>query len=435
MNLGRKPTRLEIARLGYLLIVLIFLVVRGLAFSWSPIRRLPDTRWFEELDLLARGYHRFPTVPLLYRVVGSDHFRTVAQFTLAAVCWSILAAVIAATMRTSRLRVWAFAAILLFGSSVQIVVWDRNLLAESVGFSLAAAAMASWILLLARPSVGSATAVCVSMLFFSFVRETFAALTMLLVPVLLISLVFRQARRYRVAVLVVLLLISTASLAILLRKDVRWQFAMENVITKRILTDPERLATFRDAGMPVTPQLMALAGGWASSDGWRLHQSEEFRGFRQWLVSDFPRAYRKYLLEHPKWTLLAPLKDRESLLSPAPFYCYEGQVSILPLWLTGIVYPDSPFFLLACLCAVTAFAIFVFARPGAPRTWIVPIALLASTPIHALIVWHGDAMEVGRHAVALAGNLRLAILVLLLFAADAFASKAPNQSVETGGSR
>jgi hypothetical protein len=49
---------------------------------------------------------------------------------------------------------------------------------------------------------------------------------------------------------------------------------------------------------------------------------------------------------------------------------------------------------------------------------LVPVMMIVLTYPLAAIVWHGDAAEVGRHALMVAIQLRLGLWMLLLFAAD-----------------
>jgi hypothetical protein len=69
--------------------------------------------------------------------------------------------------------------------------------------------------------------------------------------------------------------------------------------------------------------------------------------------------------------------------------------------------------------AVLALAALLLALTRVPRRiWLVPIGLIAITLPHALVVWHGDALEPERHGVPAAVLARLGVVLLILFALD-----------------
>ena len=51
-------------------------------------------------------------------------------------------------------------------------------------------------------------------------------------------------------------------------------------------------------------------------------------------------------------------------------------------------------------------------------TWIIPIALILSAHFHAILVFHGDTLELARHAVQAVVQWIVGFYMLLLFAID-----------------
>ena len=92
-------------------------------------------------------------------------------------------------------------------------------------------------------------------------------------------------------------------------------------------------------------------------------------------------------------------------LLPAPW----ARSCIRPRWLAILVW-------LAVVIAAAAW----LARRGAARpVWLVPaVATLLQLP-HAAIVWHGDTIEIARHALTVSVVTRLGLLVLSIFLIDA----------------
>jgi hypothetical protein len=264
--------------------------------------------------------------------------------------------------------------------------------------------------------------VVVTTLLFAFVRETHAALTAGVLCALLLWLPLPGEKRYRVLAAAFVAAIAGWSLFAVSQSRERWRFNMDNVIAQRILTNPGRLAYFERAGMPVTQKLQSLAGKYASSDDWAFFSAPELESFRVWLDRDFGKAYLRYLLSHPWWTLASPFEDSR-LLAPnsrqPPFSGYfERQSLQFPRSAQRFLYPDSTLPLLVLLLVVAASVTWAGIRRGLAREAAVSILLVLSTIPHGLIAWHGDAGEIARHGLPVATNLRLGLLLALLQGLD-----------------
>jgi hypothetical protein len=144
-------------------------------------------------------------------------------------------------------------------------------------------------------------------------------------------------------------------------------------------------------------------------------------------------VYAGYLLRHPGYTLTAPFHGRQSALYSTPRNVesvldpsigpYNDNAShrflTLPRALERMFFPRG----VAALLALTAF---VLVAAGvlwwlgvASALWLVPLAIVVTTYPHLVVVWHESGVEVDRHAFEAALLLRLAILLLGLFAVDA----------------
>lgn len=392
-----------------------YVALRIIAFAAATTLRCSDTAAFEEFDVLARGSSRLPTVPLLYLTVSGDGARPVAQLAISVVCWLALASVIAGVVRSRSLRPAAFALVLAVSLVRPVLVWDRILIAESVMFSTTAGLVAAWIGLLAWPSAWTAASVATLTVFWGFGRETHIVLLLYVAFFAALGLV-RRWDFYQGISLCVTLVVAGAGLTLLSQSPTRKFFAMQNVIAQRILPEPRFLEHFRAAGMPMTPELVSLSGKYASSDDWLFYESPNLEDFRGWLHRDFDREYVLFLAANPAWSLSAPFADPRFWRQDIEIYI-DGRPGALPSSLERFLLPGKG--ILAILGAVVALAIASAARFGAKGYWAVPIAVIVSTLPHGLIVWHGDAMEVDRHLVPVAANLRLGIVLLLIFALDA----------------
>jgi hypothetical protein len=70
--------------------------------------------------------------------------------------------------------------------------------------------------------------------------------------------------------------------------------------------------------------------------------------------------------------------------------------------------------LIATLAGILPLALLRRTHPG----WLAPLALLLLLYPMMFLVWHGDAMEVGRHSVLNGVQFRLALWMLALFVID-----------------
>ncbi|MBF6612631.1 MAG: hypothetical protein IVW55_05825 [Chloroflexi bacterium] len=88
-------------------------------------------------------------------------------------------------------------------------------------------------------------------------------------------------------------------------------------------------------------------------------------------------------------------------------------------YLSQITYPDDPRFLLVWLIvALSAVCLAILKRLWSV-VWVIPVGLLLLAYPIAVIIWNGDAMEIGRHSLQVGIQLRLGLWLLLIFAADA----------------
>jgi hypothetical protein len=404
---------------------------------------------------------RAPTLPLFYKLLGSDELRVAGQVTLSIVCWLALAAALAALISNRRVRAIGFGAILLFSLAPQITHWDSILLAESLSVSFTAAVVAASLWLVQTPAWRRLGLLAGVTLVWVFTRDTNAYLAALVGVGMLIAIPFVTRRRLMVAGAAAMIVIAGLSLVsanggatadkraaalngrpdgsfgrtvaayrmpaqqYFLFSEGRWEFPLLNVIGQRVLTDPARLQYFKDHGMPVTPALLQMAGEYAPGRGGAFYRSPELAGFRRWLVDEGTSTYASYLLTHPGQVAKAFADDPRAMIfadetlpeSETGGAIRETVRDFVPEPLRRALLASSAFSLLLWVALGGAAA--YFAVTHVPRrTWLVPLALLASTVPHMLVIWNGDAQELQRHSLLVGVVGRLGILLLLLLALD-----------------
>ena len=119
---------------------------------------------------------------------------------------------------------------------------------------------------------------------------------------------------------------------------------------------------------------------------------------------------------------------RDDLLSPVGGYRAPGARHLLPPVLRHVVYLPPPLIVLALAMASLLAAGAAARRRVASAPLAVPIVGLLLTVPYAAIVWHGDAFEVGRHALVVQLLVRLCPLLIGLLVLDAVKGKSLTSS-------
>jgi len=197
---------------------------------------------------------------------------------------------------------------------------------------------------------------------------------------------------------------------------------VQNALAVRVFPYPNRIGWFADHGMPQAAAVTALARATASTDGNAPLVAIDlgdpaFRPLARWLRTDAARTYIAWLALHPGTVLKDPLLRPERTYNNADGHLSNyaaADRSDAPL-LTALLYPAWPWVLAAAVAAVIGGSLLGQVR----RLAWVAVALLGVLGFaHMLIAWHGDGMEVTRHASVGNVQVRLGVLILLLMLLD-----------------
>lgn len=427
------------------------MAVRVAAFAGVAVRTFPDTQSYLEVarrapwSLSFLASERAWTVPLLYKL-PTDGARAWGQLAVSVVCWLALAAALASSLRSRRTAVAGFAAVLVFSSSTWIVQWDRVLLSESVSLSLTAGVLALWLVVARRPTWPSVAALLAATTLWVFVRDTNAFIGLVAVPALLVWAARRPAVRARALVLtggiVALLVASGLSSAPERAQRNRWLTPMLNVLGRRVLVDEDRTAYFAARGLRLTPALRAQTGALAGVYGPNgqvpppMWEDPGLEGSRLWVRDHMRGVYAGYLASHPGYVLAPLAAHRDQLLAvqppteplvnyPLSYYRPEGARAALPGFVDRLVFPRTADGVLVLAALVAAGAVVAQRRRRLDRSSWVLVLVLAVTPAHLLLVWHGDPGEFTRHALEATVGARLGLVLLAALVADAIVSREP----------
>ena len=403
-------------------IVIAYVVVRLWSFMAVTPRDFPDTAGYERVAELPLDGRRFwmawrPfTIPLVYKALGGDaRTATSFQWAFSVVAWTILAAVAAASVRSRALRPGVVAALLVASLDDDVLRWDGDLLSESISLSLTALLAAGGLLLAGRFTTPRLLALLATATLWAFARDSSAyALPFLGLLVAALALTGSAPRRWLLVTLAFLLTFM-ASLATA-SAGRRWEVPLMNVLVGRIVPEPSRHAFFVERGMPVGPAETRLAESWLGPERRRALADPSVDDLRRWLEGRARRTYVAFLLTHPGFAVGGPLGDIDQLLSPRlDFYSPQGFRS-LPMSRLRV----GTLATVAVSGGLLATAGVLAVRGRARGSWLVPASAMGLALPLSAVVWHGDTVEISRHAVCLAVQVRLGAWLLLCFVADSW---------------
>lgn len=361
---------------------------------------------------------------LIFKLLGSSQVAIgIFQLVLSTSAWLFLAWVFVGSLQNQWGKLIGFFVTLVFSFSPTVQLWNHTVLSESLSISLLILILALFVRLSQQWKWRYLFWLSLSFVLWMSFREanTYIAL---FVAIALLGMGFVQ-RTFRVYWIVSFLIGMTFLVNYQLSSVYalpRWALPLAEVITHRILPNPEYLEFFTDNGMPTPRGLMALSGRNANSDDFAIINNSELKGFSRWLFNDARNVYVRFLLAHPGYTIASPLVNIQVLLG----YDYHQGVPIpdylpaLPDWVNGLFYPVGWFWPYVWL---SIFAIgYVFAvnlRSKRRLFWIILAFLLLAVP-QLYLIWHGDALDVERHAVVMNIQIHLGIWWMVLFQVDSF---------------
>src|SRR5436190_10803424 len=308
----------------------VFAAARIAAVAGRAATRLPDTAGYLELSFVGHG--RPWVVPLLYEVLASDGARVVAQCAIGIVCWCALAYVVASVVSRPWLQAAAVVGVLLVGAAPQVTRWDLTIASESFALSFTVAAVAAWLLLVARRTPARLALVWVATLLWAFTREAHLVLLPAVVVLLAISLLWRPARRRHMWLVVALVPVALWGVVTVLNDRAMTEYNTYGLIELRVLGRPDRTRWFADHGMPASPQIVAsksfVPRGLVPASVLRaaripvgLNPPELVvrggRAYVRWMRDDGPSRYLEWLATHPGYTLRQPLANIDLMVVPA----------------------------------------------------------------------------------------------------------------------
>lgn len=429
-------------------IFLGFLVARLLIFNADTDRDFPDTALYA---LMAReplsepsfwvGERPF-TLPMFYKAIGINRqniwlrseMRRIGevQFWLSVLAWTALGISLSSLLKTRWFRPVAFGVFLLFGLSLSIVQWEHLLLSESLSNSLFALwiAICLWgVRLWVRDKPGEnglriayiVVFACITILY-AFTRDTNAYFSLFTAVLMLFAMGISSIRRNPDAWFYIVLILILFAVFLVQNTSAeigrRWQGPFSNVIVQRILSDPDARGFFQRNGMPLDENVMQLQGQTTQEYGKALNSEPRYRPLVNWIDQHGKNSYTRFLLSRAYESLSLPIINRVKLISSDSSE-YRLVLKTMPEWaktISRIMYPEDPNWVMAGTVLLVGLLIFSGYRNRFSPACFIPLILVALVYPLMFVVWHGDAIEVERHAAQIGIQLRLAgwMMVILL---------------------
>jgi hypothetical protein len=340
--------------------------------------------------------------PLLLKISSQDVSRAATlHLGLSMLAWGFLALIVSASFRRPMLSLLSFGLILALSLTRHLASWDYVIMTESLSVTFFVFFLALGVWLTQQWEAYKAVLLIIAAFLLAFTRDTNAYLLLMLAGMLTLAVLFRWIKLRALVLVFAFLLIFFLNNH---TSDMggRWVFPLNNNIGKRILTNSRALAYFEGCGMPVTPELLALADSFANGQDRAFYESPALESYRAWLYADGKTCYMKYLLSNPLRRLAESLNQFQSLIRFENLNKFFARAydPVIPYSIEPLIYPV--YFILPLWILLTIVALFALWKKLWTFNPLWGIYILLCLPIlpHLFITWHGDAMAPERHALS-----------------------------------
>jgi hypothetical protein len=354
----------------------------------------------------------------------------IVQSVLAIGAWTLLATTAVGVVRSNVARWVALIAILGVALAPGVVQWNAFITTESLSMSLLCVVLAVGLRVVLRGTRRDLILFLIAIVGFAFTRDTNALVVGALAIVALVASV-RPAARIRglsIGVAGLVLAVSATSLSNAAQPP-RWYWPLAETTSIRLLADPGATRYLVDHGFPLDAETRSLPGRYIFIV-FQVKDGAAFASFRHWVRVDGRRAYLGFLVTHPGWTLRRPFDDRKAFFD---FGVVEGYSNNLlyrnhpggPFAVIGAVAAphSAPLAELWSLAAVVALGVLFRRRQQRALLGAITLSgVLAVIGYYA--AWHGDALEVYRHALTANVGLRLTLWFVTILVIDAVVERA-----------
>lgn len=373
------------------------------------------------------------TLPLFLKMLNTtpQNFQSVeqmnrirdAQFWLSIISWTLLALALTLAFRQYWLKFAIFTVTLFFSMTLEISIWDSLLLSEAISFSLLALTVASWVLLVVLMPHLKKTAFRISLVvlsvlaavLYSFVRDSNIYFLLMAAVIYFMGVLInphlsgsrRLAWVYAGSILVIFIIQNLN-----ITHGNRWQIFIMDHLAMRILHDPQAVKFFEKEGLPLSKELMSTTGMIGYEYQELMSTSPTLQPLRDWIDCCGKQAYLKYLLSTPIETMLEPIEQWQKLVNGGnleyrnPKYAFQELPDEVRRF-DEFFFPNQGWSI-ALLGLVSLIGIIDYIVTKRQPLWIVVGILFITIYPSMFIVWHGEPLEIERHAAQIGIQWRLA---------------------------
>lgn len=384
------------------------------------------------------------SLPLFFKMLGTNthNFQSSeqmnrifhAQMALSMVSWGCLALVVGLNFSRQATQLAAFGIVLFFSLSLEVSLWDALLLSESLSSSLFVLLLAGWIGLLSnvplfqhpwmRKSLGVLVLLCTVL--YSFVRDS--NIYFVMVGSIIIVLVWITRERLRVywqagLLYLIFLFLLYAGQTLSMSYGNRWQVFIYDHLAMRILHDEDATRFFENEGLPISSELLHTRDmiGFQYQDLYM--NSPAFESVRVWTNERGKSAYFKYLLSQFETTLIEPLKNSPKLLLGSNLEYRSPKYGVWPtsqkiIEINRMFFTRQGWVLLFFAAIAVWQVIYMLLNRGVHPVGAIVAVLVFSLYPMMFIVWHGEPMEIERHAAQIAIQTMLAAWLSLILTVE-----------------
>jgi hypothetical protein len=357
---------------------------------------------------------------LIYKLLG-DSLTAIglAQLAFSTVAWLFLAWMLIGSLKTSAGKLLGFVVVMGISLSPTVQAWNHAGLSESFSISMMIVILALFIGLLQRWRLSFFLVLIFFFALWLSIHEVNLYLGLLAASILfIIGLMRKNYRTFLILSFCIVAVAAVNSYLSSLYALPRWALPVAEVITKRILPVPEYREYFSSQGMPVTPELMALSGRWAHSDNYAILNSHQLRGFSKWLFMDGKTVYTKFLITHPIYTLTLPAVNVDEMLAVDFSQLIPGYKPALPAIVNELFFPVRWFWVyLGFFVLLFVIPLWKGRREASRAFWLIVLFFIFSIP-YLYLAWHGDALDLARHAAVANIQFHLGTWLLFVFYLD-----------------
>lgn len=412
------------------LIFLVYVIARVTLNlpALSKPRELADTAAYLRIskepisDIKFWGDSRPFVFPLLLKISGQD-VSTAATLHLgfSILTWGFLALTISALLSSTYLQLLSFGIILVLGLVRHLASWDYVMMTESLSVSWFVLFLALGIWLAQREAwrVYKVILLLITGIFLAFTRDTNAYLLLMLAGLLTLATLFRWTKP-RTLILVAFFIFTFFINNYTSEIGERWVFPLNNIVGRRILVNNAAMNYFESCGMPITPELLALANTFANGQDRAFYEDPALKDYRVWLGENGKSCYMKWLLSNPIHSVGEALTQFESLIrfDKLDKFFSRKYDPVIPYYVEPLIYPVK--FILALWNILTIVALLAIWKRAWNANPLWGIYILLCLPIlpHLFITWHGDAMAPERHALSVGLQLALCFWIMVFLLLD-----------------